>query len=200
MRGKKPRPKSKAKTGPADVAQAAGCSKQLASRLLKRGMTEAEIIERIRENKARKAELDLPTTPVRLNGHAAEIPTFSESQRRKEAALATIREHEAGLKIGALVEAEQTRRWLAHIFVPLVNGVRGIPDEMRDLLTPEVAELLRRRIEGCIASADRYLVACHERAGQQLSDGALEAGNGYRIEWKIISPPVTPPPEEPEAA
>jgi hypothetical protein len=189
MRGKKPRPKSKAKAGPADVAQAAGCSKQLASRLLARGMTEAEVIERIAEDKRRKAELDLPTTPVRVNGHAAGIPTFSESQRRKEAALATIREHEAGLKIGALVEAEETRSWLAHIFVPLVNGVRGIPSEMRDLLTPEVAELLRRRIEGCIASADRYLVECHERAGKPVSDGALDVGNGYRIEWRIIAPP-----------
>jgi hypothetical protein len=194
MSGKKPRPKSKAKTGPADVARAAGCSKQLASRLLARGMTEAEIIERISENKTRKAErLDLPTTPIRMNGHAADIPTFSESQRRKEAALATIREHEAGLKIGTLVEAEQTRQWLAHIFVPLTNGMRGIPSEMRDLLTPEVAELLRRRIEGCIASADRYLVACHERAGQPLSDGALDVGNGYRIEWRIIAPVTESP-------
>jgi hypothetical protein len=60
---------------------------------------------------------------------------------------------------------------------------------MCDLLTPEVAELLRRRIEGCIASADRYLVACHERAGQPVSDGALDVGNGYSLRWEIIPPP-----------
>jgi hypothetical protein len=190
MKRRQPRPKSRAKSGPAEVARAAGCSKQLASRLLKRGMTEAEIIERISENKAREAGLlQLPSTPVRVNGHAAEIPTFSESQRRKEAALATIREHEAGLKIGTLVEAEETRQWLAHIFVPLVNGMRAIPSEMRDMLPPGTAELLSRRIEGCIQSADRYLVACHERAGQPVSDGALDVGNGYRIEWRIIAPP-----------
>jgi hypothetical protein len=53
-----------------------------------------------------------------VNGHAADIPTFSESQRRKEAALAVIREHEAGQKIGTLVEAEETRQWLAQSSYP----------------------------------------------------------------------------------
>jgi predicted transcriptional regulator len=190
MRGKKPRSKSKANASPADVARAAGCSKQLAARLLARGMSKQVIIERISENKARKTErLDLPATPVRVNGHAAGIPTFSEAQRRKEFALARIREAEADQKTGELMPVEQALQWLRHIYTPLVQSFRALPDELRDLLTPELAELLRRRVEGIIGAADTYWVSCRSRAGQPLSDGALDAGGGYRVRWEIIPPP-----------
>jgi hypothetical protein len=65
MRDKKPRPKPKAKDGPTKIAKAAGCSKGLAHRLLKRGHTPKQIADRIAENKAREAELlELPPTPV----------------------------------------------------------------------------------------------------------------------------------------
>jgi hypothetical protein len=66
---------------------------------------------------------------------------------------------------------------------------------MSDLLPPGTKELLVRRVEGCIASADQYLVAIHERAGKPLSDGVLDVGDSYRIAWTIIPPPVEPPPE-----
>jgi hypothetical protein len=170
------------------IAAIAGVSVQLTYRKLRQGKSPREIIFEAVEREHEMLR-DLPTTP--LNGHAASdgLVSFAEAQRRKEAALATIREHEAGVKTATLMETEQARQWLAHIFVPLVNGMRGVPDEMCDLLGPELTELLRRRIEGCIASADRYLVACYERAGKPLSDGALDAGGGYRIEWRIIPPP-----------
>jgi hypothetical protein len=191
MKGKKPRPKSKAKTGPADVAQAAGCSKQLASRLLARGMNRGEIIARIEANKRRKAELaKVPGVAVPVNGHAATagLVTFSEAQRRKEFALARIREAEADQKTGELMPVEEALQWLRHIYTPLIQSFRALPDEMRDLLTPELAELLRRRIEGVIGAADTYWVSCRTRAGQPLSDGSLVCAGGYRVEWKIIPP------------
>jgi hypothetical protein len=196
MRGKKPRPKSKTKAGPAEVARAAGCSKQLASRLLARGHSLDEIQERTRERKQRAAErLDLPATP--LNGHAATagLVTFSEAQRRKEFALARIREAEADQKIGELMPVEEALQWLRHIYIPLIQSFRALPDEMRDLLTPELAELLRRRVEGIVGAADTYWASCRTRAGQPLSDGSLVCAGGYRVVWKIIPPPDEEPPD-----
>jgi hypothetical protein len=185
--GKKSKPR---RAGPSamQIANIAGVSLTLVHRKLAQGKTPRQIIF---EAVAREHEMvqDLPTVPV--NGHAAAdgLVSFAEAQRRKEHALARIREAEADERTGELMPTEQARSWLAHIFVPLVNGMRGIPEEMRDLLGPEMTELLRRRVESCIACADQYLVACHERAGKPLSDGALDAGNGYRIEWRIIPPP-----------
>lgn len=68
-------------------------------------MTKAQIVARVAEDKRRKAELEVPVVPV--NGHAATVVqvTFSEAQRRKELALARIREAEADHKTGALIEA-----------------------------------------------------------------------------------------------
>ena len=83
-------------------------SKGLAHRLLARGMTRAEIIERVAEDKRRKAALaavpkKTPTTDSsqgftngangHVNGHAAltGIPSYSESQSLKEWHLAQLR-------------------------------------------------------------------------------------------------------------
>ena len=46
MKPRKPKPKAPPKDSPTEIAAAAGCSKALAHRLLARGMTRAEIIER----------------------------------------------------------------------------------------------------------------------------------------------------------
>ena len=79
------------KESPSEVAKAAGCSKGLAHRSLSRGMTKAEIIERIAENRRRKAAREsagfpvLPVVPVpNGNGHVDGIPNFSTSQATKE--------------------------------------------------------------------------------------------------------------------
>ena len=127
--------------------------------------------------------------------------SFAEAQRRKELALAALREHELATRTGEIVDAEEARKWLQHIFVPLVQGFRALPAEMRDLLPPGVAELLGRRIEGVIRSADMYLENCFARAGQPLSDGTLDVGDdGWRVRWEIIPPPVSKKKPEGDAA
>ncbi len=127
------------------------------------------------------------------NGHAATV-SYAEAQRRKENALAGLRETELAERTGALIDGEQARAWIEHVCVPLVQGIRALPAEMRDLLTPGVAELLSRRVEGIIRSADMYVASCFSRAGQPLTGGVLDCGGGYAVKWEIIAPP---PPQAP---
>lgn len=88
----------------------------------------------------RKIVRDLPVTPVKpvTNGHAAAagLVSFSEAQRRKELALARIRESEADQATGELIPTARVIQWLRHIYVPFVGGMRGIPDELHDMLGP----------------------------------------------------------------
>jgi hypothetical protein len=130
---------------------------------------------------------DLPVVPV--NGHAGLVP-FAEAQRRKELALAKLRECEADERVGELMPTAQAKKWILHLFVPLVQSMVALPDELRDLLGVESAELLGRRVHGIIGAADRYVESCFERTGKPLSDGTLDCGGGYRVEWRIIAPPV----------
>ena len=98
------------------VAKAAGCSRALAHRLLRRGLSKAEICARIAENKRRKAELlDLPTTSVRVDGHAANdgLMSFSEAQCKKEITLSKLRELEYQQKVGMLIPVAYVKTWLA---------------------------------------------------------------------------------------
>jgi hypothetical protein len=182
---KKPKPP---RISPTQVANVAGCSRALADRLLRRGMTPAEIVERIAAKKRQKTAL----VDAQTNGHAAAIPPFAVSQAKKEAALADLRAIEVGERTGALVAAEQTRQWIAHLYTPLIQGFRALPAELRDSLPPGTAELLDRRIEGIIRAADLYLESCFRRGGQSLSDGSLDCGSGYKVRWWIEPPPVPP--------
>jgi hypothetical protein len=192
MRGKKPRAKSKANAGPADVGRAAGCSRQLAARLLKRGMSKKDIIERIEENKRREDELlELPETTV--NGHAAAgALTFSQAQTQKENWLAGLRRLEYEKKSDQLQDVKELRRWTLHLTVPFLQALRRLPGEMRIELEnkpgPEVEEVLRERIEGCIRCVRDYTCACFEHAGQPLSDGSLDCGDGFSVRWEIVPP------------
>jgi hypothetical protein len=115
MGNKKPRAKSKAKDSPAEVARAAGCSRQLAHRLLQRGMTRSEIIARVAEQNARKADLmEFPTTAVSAtNGHAAAdgMLSYAGAQASKENWSAALRKLEHQKKCGELVPVRYMRRW-----------------------------------------------------------------------------------------
>jgi hypothetical protein len=127
----------KAKAGPSQVAGAAGCSKQLASRLLKRGMTKGEIIERIADNKQREAALlDLPVVPV--NGHAANgMMPFAQAQAAKENWLAELRRIEVMKARRELMPVAYMKLWGTNFLTEAKDlWLRG-PSELRDALAAE---------------------------------------------------------------
>lgn len=180
----------KAHLSVAQIAAVAGVSETLVRKKVNQGKSARDIIADAIDRE-RQMVRDLPVTPI-TNGHAGAIGLvpFSVSQARKEAALARIREAEADERAGDLMPTEQAKRWMLHLFVPLVQSISALPDELRDLLGPELSELLRRRVEGVIGAADRYWVSCRDRSGKPLSDGSLDCGNGYRVVWSIIPPPL----------
>jgi hypothetical protein len=190
------------------IANVAGVSLTLVHRKLAQGKSPRQIISEavLQAEKAALKNAAVNVTELSgsdnarplshgTNGHAASVP-FSEAQRRKELALAGLREAELAEKTRELMPVEEARKWLTHIFVPLVQGFRALPTELRDMLTPGVEEMLRRKVEGIIRSADLYLASCSSRAGQPMSDGALDCGDGWRVEWKIIPPPVLLPEDD----
>ena len=190
--------KRKTKPSAQEIANLAGVSLTLVNRKLSQGKSPRQIIAEA-EVQAQQAalkrpvvsvtELSGPGNPPRTNGHAAAV-SYAEAQRRKELALAGLREAELAERTGELAPVEQARQWIQHIFVPLVQGFRALPAEMRDLLPPGVAELLERRVEGLIRSADLYVASCFSRSGQPLTGGVLDCGEGYAVRWEIIAPPV----------
>ena len=185
--------KRKTKPTAQEIANIAGVSLTLVHRKLAQGKTARQIIAEAEVHEAQRTTQPRPTASAAVvNGHAATV-SFAEAQRRKELALAALREHELATRTGEIVDAAEARTWIRHICVPLTQSIRALPDELRDLLPEGLDGLLRRRIEGIIASADRYVVSCFSRAGQPLADGSLDCGNGYRVAWTIIPPPVAPP-------
>jgi hypothetical protein len=80
-----------------------------------RGMTRSEIIARVAEQKARKADLlEFPTTAVSAtNGHAAAdgMLSYAGAQASKENWLAALRKLEYQKKCGELVPVSYMYRW-----------------------------------------------------------------------------------------
>lgn len=175
--------KSKSQPSAMQIANIAGCSLTLVHRKLGQGKSPREIIAEAVERE-RKAVRDLPVVPV--NGHAATV-SFAEAQRRKEHALARIREAEADQRTGALMPQEEARQWILHLFLPLTQSLRALPNELGDLLPPGMEDLLSRRIEGILGAADAYLASCG--MAKPLTDGLLDCPGGYRVRWEIIPPP-----------
>lgn len=176
------------------IANVAGVSLTLVNRKLAQGRSPRQIIAEAEQMAQQAAQRHPVVNVAEVNGHSnGHAASFAEAQRRKELALARIREAEADEKTGELMPVEEARKWLQHIFLPLVQSFRALPDELRDPLTPGVAQLLDRRVEGVIRSADLYLENCFQRGGKPLADGALDCGGGWRVRWWIEAPEVKPP-------
>jgi hypothetical protein len=145
----KPKPNATA------IARAAGCSRQLAARLLARGMTKAEIIERME----RRREAEAARSAV--NGHAAGFGTvapFAESQARKERALAQLREIEVAVRIGELVPAGQIGPFLDRCLSVSRDELLRIPGELADRLAQEVSPaVIRDLLADRLKSALRHI-------------------------------------------
>jgi hypothetical protein len=139
------------KTTATAIAARAGCSRPLVARLLARGFNEQQIIERVRERKAREAARATATSNSRTEGHVNGLPTlpvgvppFSESEARKEHALAELRVLEVARQKGELFPLQ-----------PLMAVTVGILRFQRDLLwllPTEMSHELANRTESEIAS------------------------------------------------
>jgi hypothetical protein len=136
----------------AGVARLAGCSHVLAGRLLKRGLTPDEIIERIKENKVREANraasngspsppLDLPVVPITSNGSL-----YAYHQARKEEALADFRRIQVMEKQRELIPVSYVRRWASEFLIQGRQILEWGPSELQDELAMESDPLKVRAI------------------------------------------------------
>ena len=173
----KRKPEPPPKESPTEVAAAAGCSKALAHRLLARGMTRDQIIERVAEDKRRKAALagaPKKTLTPKLgegftngaNGHAANghaaligIPSYVESQTLKEFHLAELRG----------IEVQSKRRDLLPI-EPLLSicfsGLRFMKQRLA-ALPPELGVDFGRTLEKALSQRLEHIFAEARRVNEQ---------------------------------
>ena len=166
MKGKKPAKKA----GPTATAKAAGCSKSQAHKLLQRGLSKPEIVQRTKQRKARE-EGKAARGNGYVNGHDPDelptvpVPPFSESEARKEFHLASIRELQASKLRGTVLPVEP---WRSVIFAStrfLTNRLRDLPDELADELGPALVTLLRIRIDAIFDESRRVLAWECQRCG-----------------------------------
>jgi hypothetical protein len=103
---------AKNKLSASQIALVAGVSVQLVHRKLALGKSARTIIYEA-EVQAQQMALRHPVVNVAdvVNGHAA---SFAEAQRRKEAALAGLREVELQQLTGELAPVDELRRWMQH--------------------------------------------------------------------------------------
>jgi hypothetical protein len=150
------------------VAKAAGCSKALASRLLSRGLTRAEIVARCelrRESEAARS----PGSKV--NGHAGNvttIPPYAVSQALKEHHLAALRGLEVRRKRGELLPVEPWRSVVGGAMDILRVRFQALPDELITEIGRENTEMLRRKIAHIFAEARRHIVNTYAKYGVAL--------------------------------
>ena len=181
----KPKPK---KESPTEVAAAAGCSKGLAHRLLARGMTRAAIIERVAEDRRRKAALaavpkkKLPQVSAEAftngaNGHAAltGIPSYSESQSLKEWHLAELRGIEVQSKRRDLLPIEPLLSVCFSGLRFMKQRLMALPDELGYEFGNTLAKVLTQRLAHIFAETRRV--------------NELEC-----LKRGVILPPEPPPP------
>lgn len=137
------------------IAREAGCSRQLVTRLLNRGMTRSEIVERMRlrrETEAAKAE-GRPT-----NGHAAAldgIPPFFVSQARREYHQAELKSLEVAERRHMLMKLEPVQAVASAALFTLHNLFAALPEEVSGEFGHAHAQTLRRRIAHIFSEAQR---------------------------------------------
>ena len=139
------------------IAKRAGCSRQLASRLLHRGFSEEEIVRRVVENKAKEA-----ARVASLGGGngAAPVsslppmpwPAFSISEARKEHILAELRDLQLMKERGQLIPVTYVKTWASTFLTEGRSILLQGPGELQDALAQEsdpvrVSAILRRWVE-----------------------------------------------------
>lgn len=125
-----------------EAAKAAGVSPTLVSRKRGRGMTDAQIEE---EARRRAQTLAAKARP------AGKSLTFAEAQRRKEQALAELRELELAVKRGELVEAAAVRAEWVTILSSIRDGMLALPAKASGRLAAMTdARLIERFLKATI--------------------------------------------------
>jgi hypothetical protein len=147
-RKKKAKPAYAPGESPTEVARAAQCSRPLAHRLLKRGLSKAEIVARMAQR--HEIEEARSSAAIKTNGM-----TFSEAQTRKEIALSQLRELEVAERVRVLVPARQVQLFLERCHRTFVDELSRLPGELSDQLAVEdnvgvIHDLLDRRIKGAL--------------------------------------------------
>jgi hypothetical protein len=179
--------KTRQKVTAAEVAKRAGCSRQLASRLLLRGFSEAEIVRRCADRKerqqARAARIAGATgngSGGYVNGHSHDsttgefpfptvpIPPFAHSEARKEHFLASIREAQAAKLTGQLLPLQPWRGVVLAATQHVRNRLRDLPGELADELGPELANTLRAKIHAIFDESRRIMTWEFARVGIQM--------------------------------
>jgi hypothetical protein len=121
--------------GVSDVARAAGVSVSTASQKLRRGKTTEQIIQEAKDWKEKQQQQASRTAGRRTAKDGDE--SYFEAQRRKEIALANLRELELAIKSGELVPVAEINAWVAGNIVEARNILIRIAPELRDRLAIE---------------------------------------------------------------
>ena len=143
------------------IAKKAGCSRQLVARLLARGLSEAQIVARIEENRNREAARKAwRNSGATANGGAPPVsdlplmpwPTFSISEARKEFLLAELREVQLMKERGQLIPLTYVKTWVSTFLTEGRSILMQGPSELQDVLAQEgdpvrVSAILRRWVE-----------------------------------------------------
>lgn len=148
--------------GVGELARRAGVSVSTASQKLKRGKTPEQIIEEAATWRQQQAEKQAregvrAKAPESSNGVDGG-ESYSEAQRRKEVALANLRELELNVKSGDLTPVSEINAWVAGMIIEARNILLRIAPELRDRLA----------IETDPAEIDKLISAEIDRALYQL--------------------------------
>jgi hypothetical protein len=177
--GKPKTPKQKPPETMKALAERLGVSRQLVGKLFSRGYSVAEIEARIQlrrsKEEAHQASGKAPVS-TRVNGKAnghdhdmdfptVPVPSFAESEKRKEFFLSEIRRAEAAKLHSTLLPLEPLRSVVFASTQYLSNRLRDLPDELADQFGPENTKLLRIRIYAVVDEARRVLVWESQRHG-----------------------------------
>jgi hypothetical protein len=150
------------------IATLAGCSRTLVSRLLSRGFSVEEIVERVRQRRerleTRLAATANPPEGDHVNGQPAgmefptiPVPSFAESEKRKEFYLSEIRRAEAAKLHSQLIPIEPARAIIFAASTYLMNRLRDLPGEVTDELGAVGAKVLDLRLQAMTQEA-RYVM------------------------------------------
>jgi hypothetical protein len=139
--------------GVSEVARKAGVSITTASRKLGAGKTPEEVIAEAQVYREKQTRRDRRST------EPGSDESFYEAQRRKEVALADLRELELKTKNGDLVPVAEINAWVAGMIVEARNILLRIAPGLRDRLAMEIEP----------AEIDRLISLEIDRALQSLS-------------------------------
>jgi AraC-like DNA-binding protein len=147
MKSKESKPKSKSNNrpkvhatyppgaSPSEIARLAGCSRALAHRLIARGMSPEQIVERCRLRREREAaraaerERNIPSGVTDRNGAGNGAENFTQAQTRKEIALASKHETQLGQLRADLAPVRELNAWYAAQIIhsrELLGSIAGI--------------------------------------------------------------------------